>query len=104
MNNLEMALAGMDSKQRCGLILRLLESQSKEMRPANFKGFVAGAVLANLLGQMPDEYFQQFCEVLPCNESGCNCVKVSQAATDFFKFLREDFANEIARRKSVSRN
>lgn len=103
MSQLEQMMSAMNSKQRTDLILKLIASQAEQMCPHNFKGFVTGAILANLVWQMTDEQFQDFCKVMPCDEPGCNCVKVSQSATDFFKFLRSDFVKEIARRK-VSRN
>jgi hypothetical protein len=104
MNRLTELMAGMTPRQRRDLILELMASQSNSMSPANFKGWLCGSILSNLLGQMPDEVFGQFCEVNPCDQPGCNCVKVSQTATEFFKFLRDDFAQEMLRRKSIPNN
>lgn len=41
--------------------------------PQAFRAFFIGGVIANVVGNLPEEYWRRFISVEPCVQPGCNC-------------------------------
>ncbi len=102
MNQFEAKMDEMTRQHKIDLILRLLAHESKRNSPDEFRAFVVGT-LGSFVNKMSDSAFGQFCEVHSCDQIGCNCHVIAEAAAGFFKLLREDVKKELSRR-SYRRN
>ncbi len=98
MSNLQANLDGITRREKIEMILRLLAHEAKRNSPDEFRAFVVG-LLANCFNTMPDSTFDQFCSVHRCEHIGCDCHVVAEAATGFFKLLREDIRKDLSRRE-----
>jgi len=101
MSALEAKMAGMTRRQKIELILMLLAHESKRNSPDEFRAFVVG-MLGNFVDAMSDSAFEEFSQVHRCDQIGCNCHVIAEAATGFFKLLREDVKREFSRRTHQS--
>lgn len=68
---------------------RLLIDAAVQVEPGAFKARFA-AMIANVVGNMSDEYWKEFVKVEPCGRAGCTChLDVQFHATEIFKLLRK---------------
>lgn len=66
-------------------------SIAQQMSPQQFKGWLSGTV-ASIVGNMADDYWEEFSKVEPCGVSGCDChLGVVLDVTRLFTLLREDY-------------
>ncbi len=73
-------------------ISRALLTLASESYPDDFKARFAGLV-ANVVGNLPEDYWRQFIIVAPCGRPGCTCHEaVQKHGADLFKLLRADHA------------
>ena len=91
----------MTRQQKAALILTLIGHEAKRNSPDSFRAFMVG-MLGNFVNAMSDSAFEQFCSVHRCDQIGCNCHVIAEAATGFFKLLREDVKQEFSRRTHQS--
>ena len=63
---------------------------ASELPPGDFKACFAG-MIANVVGNMPEDYWREFIKVEPCGRPGCNChEEVQKNGAELFKLLRKD--------------
>ncbi len=49
-------------------------------------------MIANIVGNMSDRYWEQFRKVEPCGRPGCDChLTIALHGTKLFELIREDF-------------
>jgi hypothetical protein len=64
---------------------------AKGVHPQSFKAWFAGFI-ANIVAQLPDDYWAEFIKVKPCGRVGCTChLDVAFHGAQLFKLLREDY-------------
>lgn len=64
---------------------------SREVDPDAFGAILCG-VMANTLGYLPQEYFDEMIKVRPCGRRGCNChLSIQITTTKLFQALRDDW-------------
>ena len=54
------------------LVATLLDG-AKSMPADMFRALFSGAVVASLVGQLPEDYWRDFMKVEPCGKPGCDC-------------------------------
>ena len=58
--------------------------------PAAFKARLS-AMVANVIGNLPDDYWRQFIKLEPCGRPGCAChLGVQKQGVELFKLLRQE--------------
>ena len=59
--------------------------------PIAFRGALMG-VVANCIGELPEEYWKMMCAIEPCGIPGCSChLTISPATVEYLKKLRKDW-------------
>jgi hypothetical protein len=66
-------------------------SVAQSLPPQFFRAWLAGTI-SSVLGQLPEEYWEELSKVEPCGNDGCDChVGIMLHATKLFTLLREDY-------------
>lgn len=66
---------------------------AKENDPQTFCAAFMGTV-ANVIGNLPKEYFEQMVKVEPCGRVGCDChLGLQLHGSRLLRLLREDWEN-----------
>jgi hypothetical protein len=71
--------------------------------PQKFKGYFMGAIVAivaNVLGNLPEHYWEQFIKAHPCNVPSCDCHRLASEVAPALEALRQDFKAHLP--KSLS--
>lgn len=71
-------------------IVGLLLHMSKQCPPADFRTFLSGAIIANVVGNLSDEYWREFSKMEICDEPGCDCYVVATKLVEALDALRDD--------------
>lgn len=80
----------MNAEQKLYEIECWLIQAARDNDPQVFKARFA-ALIANVVGNMSEDYWLEFVKVEPCGRAGCDChLGVQKSGTDLFKILRED--------------
>ncbi len=62
------------------------------LHPGEFQTRFA-SLIANIVGNLPDDYWQEFIKIKPCGRAGCGChLTLKKHAVDLFKLLRAEHA------------
>ncbi len=80
------------------MIVGLLLDYSRESQPAEFRAMFCG-LIANVVGNLPDDYWREFLRVEICSEPGCDCHKIQEPVLAALAALRADHKAEMATRK-----
>jgi hypothetical protein len=70
------------------VVAQLLEFAA--IHPRAFRNFFCGAIVANVVGNMPDEHWAKFSKMEPCGQPGCDCHLANIGFMTALKELRED--------------
>lgn len=62
---------------------------ANNLPPGDFQWRFAG-MIANVVGNMPDEYWREFCKMGPCDRVGCTCHETVQKHVELFTLMRRD--------------
>lgn len=87
--------AGMDiSRPIVGAILEV----ARHNEPETFSAFFCGGVIANVLGNLPEDYWQKFRQIEPCDQPGCDCHLLRARTLPFLEMIRADYQATMAAR------
>lgn len=84
------------------LIVTLLLEVAAQSDPEDFRAFFSGAIIGNVVGNLPDDYWRRFLKIEICDEPGCNCYELAQALVPVLDTIRDDHRkhlSEMARAK-----
>jgi hypothetical protein len=69
----------------------LLAELARTNQPEDFSSMFHG-LIANLVGNMSEGYFERLVKIEPCERVGCNChVVIKPVGVAYFKASREDW-------------
>ncbi len=71
-------------------VVGLLLETAKSSSPEGFRAFFTGAIIANVVGNLPDEYWREFLQVKICDEPGCDCYRTQQILVEALDAVRDD--------------
>lgn len=57
--------------------------------PSEFAAWFCGGIIANVIGNLPDEYWEKMSTPVPCGRPGCDCHLHEQDALKFLSELRK---------------
>jgi len=57
-----------------------------------------GNIIGNTLGNLPDDYWEEFKKIETCDEPGCDCHLLAQKIMPSLIEIREDFRKTMAAR------
>ena len=69
-----------------GGLLQIAEAND----PHEFRAYFIGAILANVVGQLPENYWKQFTKCEPCGTVGCLCHERTALLMAGLKAIRLD--------------
>ena len=72
-------------KLRSGLTL-----VAQALHPHDFRIWLFSIVMANVVGNMPDDYWEQMMDCKPCPEAGCDCHLMARQFMAAMNIIRED--------------
>lgn len=92
-----------DADEAMDFFVSALLSIAGRSDPQAFKGFLGG-MLGNVVGRMPDDYWEKFIKLEPCGIEGCNChTTVQPPMCKGFEVLREDHRQYMEARKKAAK-
>ena len=65
--------------------------------PQHFKAFFCGAIIANVVGNLPAEYWEKFIVRVPCDRPGCDCHLMSDPVIEALKTVRAEHQKHTQR-------
>lgn len=65
--------------------------------PQHFKAYFCGAIIANVVGNLPDDYWQKLIVREPCDRAGCDCHLMSDPVIEALKIVRADHEKHTIR-------
>ncbi len=65
--------------------------------PEPFRAFFGGAIVTNVLGNLPNEYWQKFSDVKPCDNPKCDCHVLQLKIMPILELMREDFKETMGK-------
>lgn len=80
-----------------GGMSQALLALANAIKPQEFKTVIS-AVLANVVGQLPDDYWKEMMISLPCTSPGCDCHVVAGHTMDALTLLRNDHIKTLSAR------
>lgn len=80
-----------------------LMQTAEVLHPRNFQCGL-GAILANVVGNLPDDYWQEAKKVGPCSIPGCLCHVPAKAVMEALDLLRNDHIETMKKRPKVAKN
>lgn len=84
-------IPGDEIRQLRDCVCSALAEVGRDMHPQEFKAFLCGGIIANVVGNMSDDYWREFVKVEPCGLPGCDChLQVGESVTKALCDLRED--------------
>jgi hypothetical protein len=69
----------------------------KRMHPLDFQVFL-GALLANVVGALPDDYWARMMVTNPCEVPGCDCHVIAGQVMAALNILRNDHDKTLSNR------
>lgn len=75
---------------------------ASKVHPQEFQAWFLGGILANVLGEMPDEYWSLFKKKEACPEVGCDCHIVFSKFTEQLQIMRDDWKKHGAPEKEIT--
>lgn len=79
-------------------VTRWFMAMARRNEPEAFAAFLIGGVIANVVGNLSEEYWQKFSECKPCGEVGCDCHLMRERAMPLLRILRDDHKQELTDR------
>jgi hypothetical protein len=79
------------TKTTLDLMHKIIIQEAKESTPHEFRAFFIGAIIGNVIGNMPDEYWHEFRKIEICDEPGCNCYELQAEVMKTLQLVRDDF-------------
>ena len=71
-------------------ISQALITLASNMHPDEFRPRLS-ALIGNVVGNMPEEYWQEFVKIKPCGRAGCDChLTTVKNGVEIFERLRRD--------------
>lgn len=83
------------AKELGQIIVGTLVKIAETTEPAAFQAYFIGAIIANVVGNLPDEYWRDFQTVEPCDVPGCDCHVMKPALIAALNALRNDHKNTV---------
>lgn len=71
-------------------IVKYLLPLAAKTPPPVFRAYFTGAILANIVGPMPEDYWREFVKVEPCGRAGCECHIAAAKMIAGLQGLRDD--------------
>jgi len=72
--------------------VRAFLSVAQHLKPEDFTPLLIGGVLANVIGNVPMDYFERMVAVQPCGVVGCDChLGIQASGAKFLRELRADW-------------
>lgn len=81
-------------------LVDLLLLAAKHTPPDQFRAFLIGGVVGNVVGNLSDEYWREFMKITLCREPGCDCYLLQTDLVAVLDRLRDDWRKEISNHKS----
>lgn len=54
-------------------VVKACHNMARVMTPQEWQTWFCGAVIANVVGNLPDEYWKEAKVKVPCGRAGCDC-------------------------------
>jgi hypothetical protein len=64
---------------------------AKRNGPQEFMAWFSGAIVGNVIGNLPDKYWNECLDIKPCGQIGCDCEIMREKAMRLFAIIRTDF-------------
>jgi hypothetical protein len=78
---------------------RVLLYIQRRIHPLDFQCFI-GALLANVVGAIPDDYWARMMVTKPCSTPDCDCHVISASVMASLNLLRNDHIKTLGGRAS----
>ena len=85
----------MTEQQLQHVVVDLLMGAARERAPREFQGFLGG-IVGNVVGNLPQHYFDQLVIASPCGRHGCDCHEIAAPFLASLKAIRDDHNRTIA--------
>jgi hypothetical protein len=83
-------------------ISQIIVNLAKAVPPADFQAMFGG-IVANVVGTMPEKYWERFSAIEPCGRPGCDChLTIAPKTVALFKLLREDYKKYGAHETAIT--
>lgn len=84
-------------------IVAAIMAVARSNEPDKFAAFFCGGVIANVVGNLPEDYWVEFRKsVLPCGQPGCDCHKMREKLMPFLEIVRADHQAAVAKWRAGS--
>lgn len=70
-------------------------SVSGKISPGQFRAFLIGGVLGNVIGHLSDDYWREFTKIEICGEPGCNCHELHEKLMPILDQLRDEMRKHL---------
>jgi len=84
-----------EMRRLTGVLLSI--QKQRGIHPLDFQCFI-GALLANVVGAIPDDYWAQMMVTEPCPTPGCDCHVIAGHVMDALSLLRNDHIKTLGSR------
>lgn len=88
------------TREEAGHLIHELLEYAKETHPQEFKAFLMGGIITNVLGMLPEEYWKEFIKAVPCNSVNCDCHVGAAKSAPMLQAMRDDWKRVIAMPKN----
>lgn len=78
-------------------VVNTLLSLAERTSPNDFK-VMFGASIANVVGVLPDPYWERMMPCPPCSEAGCNCHEIAETLMKAADSVRTDHIQTMKHR------
>lgn len=77
-------------------LTELLLTEARNMPPQEFAAFFCGGLIANVVGNMTENYWREFSKIEPCGRPGCDChLGLMPISMKLLALLREDHQKHV---------
>lgn len=84
-----------EMRRLTGVLLSI--QKQRHIHPLDFQIFI-GALLANVVGAIPDDYWDRMMVTNPCEITGCNCHVIAGHVMFALDILRYDHRKTLTKR------
>lgn len=75
---------------------------SQKVPPGAFMAMLCGGVITNVVGNLPEDYWQQCKDITPCGNPGCDCHVLQTEMVAMLQKLRDDWKSTLNKRHGAN--
>lgn len=82
----------------CRHIVGSCLARAHAMPPHAFSAFLCGGIVANIIGNLPDEYWREMMRVEACGRPGCDCHVLQEQVMQTLDAMRKDHKKNVTKK------